>query len=552
MEEAALAADVVYIAESVSSGDVKNKITEIATPIIIGEPYAWDEMGLISDTGGVGDAITTNITIVNPGHYMAAGFTGEVTILTTASGATFGTGTLGSEATVIAQATLIDDVTYDVFFVYEKGAGLAQAPADGSPQIAAEMRIGIFHPEPTLALLNDNGDALLAAAVNYATGRTSKAYNPRPANGSASANPSQIEWAPGQSAQSHNVYLGLSSEAPELVGEGQAETTYQPTEPFTPGYTYYWRVDEVEAGNTIQTGDLWSFTVTLLTAVNPTPADGAVFVDLNADLSWVSGLGAVAHDVYFGTDAAAVTNATKDSPEFKDSVSGSTYEPGPLAKGMTYYWRVDAVQADSTIQTGALWIFSTPPDVQISDPNLIGWWKMDDEGTGNAIDSSGSDNHSTLMGDPQWVQGMDGDALDFDGVGDQVETYRLPSDLGLTGNTPRSVTVWVFTRSFNDGGIFEMGSHDDTEDFGLRTKTTINTWRVQYWKADQDFTFETENEWVHFTHVHDGTETRIYANGELIVTHPITLNTTDGKTFKIGSYRADRFDGLIDDLRLYN
>lgn len=39
-EAAALAADLVFISESVGSGDIKNEITEIPTPIIVAEPYA--------------------------------------------------------------------------------------------------------------------------------------------------------------------------------------------------------------------------------------------------------------------------------------------------------------------------------------------------------------------------------------------------------------------------------------------------------------------------------------------------------------------------------
>src|SRR4030043_483163 len=37
-EIAALASDLVYISESVGSGDIKNEITEVPTPIIVTEP----------------------------------------------------------------------------------------------------------------------------------------------------------------------------------------------------------------------------------------------------------------------------------------------------------------------------------------------------------------------------------------------------------------------------------------------------------------------------------------------------------------------------------
>ena len=72
-------------------------------------------------------------------------------------------------------------------------------------------------------------------------------------------------------------------------------------------------------------------------------------------LKWVAGASATAssHAVYFGTDS------TPDSTEFKGNQSGTTYNPGPLSPGTTYYWRVDQVNAQGTM-TGDVWSFTTP------------------------------------------------------------------------------------------------------------------------------------------------------------------------------------------------
>jgi hypothetical protein len=122
-EAAAAAADLVYISESVGSGGIKNEITEIEVPMIVGEPWAWDEMGLTEGSGGDAPAVTTDVEIVDPGHYMAAGLSGTVAVLTDIlAGCNLGKGVTGPEAAVIATATLSDTVTYDVIFVYEKGA----------------------------------------------------------------------------------------------------------------------------------------------------------------------------------------------------------------------------------------------------------------------------------------------------------------------------------------------------------------------------------------------------------------------------------------------
>ena len=57
-----------------------------------------------------------------------------------------------------------------------------------------------------------------------------------------------------------------------------------------------------------------------------------------------------------------------------------------------------------------------------ADPTLVGWWKLENEGSGSAVDYSGYDRDGTLMGKPQWVDGYLGGALKFDGKADCVDT----------------------------------------------------------------------------------------------------------------------------------
>jgi len=176
-EAAAAAADLVYISESVGSGDIKDEITEIETPIIVAEPYAWDEMGLTTANPEAIDQVpaSVNITIINAAHPMAAGYSGDVPVFTALSGSNelIPVGTTGGGAVVIARGSGNVQTDADVYFVYEKGAALAAPPADGSPQVAADIRIGFFTASPTAEeLLSNEGYDLLRAAVNYALGMT--------------------------------------------------------------------------------------------------------------------------------------------------------------------------------------------------------------------------------------------------------------------------------------------------------------------------------------------------------------------------------------------
>ncbi len=280
-EAAAAAADLVFISESVSSSQIRTEITEIETPMVITESWGWDEMGLITG-GGVDapDVATTDIEIIAPGHPLAAGFSGTVSVLTDIVSergpARFGGhGTAGSAATIIARATLSDGLTWDIIFVYEKGAELPVPPADGSPRVAADIRVCLGFDEQSYLVWNENAYALLEAAINFALGirPQPEPYSPKPANGQIEvARDVVLQWKAGTYADKHDVYFGTVFEdvnqasrtnwQEALVRQGHEDTTYILPEPLEYGQRYYWRVDEVNAppDSTIYKGDVWSFT----------------------------------------------------------------------------------------------------------------------------------------------------------------------------------------------------------------------------------------------------------------------------------------------------
>jgi len=271
----------------------------------------------------------------------------------------------------------------------------------------------------------------------------------------------------------------------------------------------------------------------------PQPADGG---DLPPDARprWIPGLDAVGHNVYLGT--------SPEKLKLLGRVQETSYANLPALERLRWYcWRVDEVQSDGAVVKGNLWSFSTG--------KMVGWWKFDETEGRKVTDWSGFNNDGTFVGDPQWQPGRIGGALLFDGDGDYIETNKTASDLGIGSNSPKSITAWVYTRSFNNGGIFEMGEPSLGSEFSLRTKGKDDQWRVQYWpfpEFDYDFTFDSKNKWVHFAHVHDGERTKIYANRELIVDTSRTLNTADTKTIRIGRWINSYFDGLIDDVRIYS
>ncbi|MGB2809711.1 MAG: Ig-like domain-containing protein, partial [Sedimentisphaerales bacterium] len=175
-----------------------------------------------------------------------------------------------------------------------------------------------------------------------------------------------LSWMAGSDTTLHDVYFGTDSGSLSLVSEGQSETTYDPGT-LVNDETYYWRIDEVGPGGTT-TGAVWSFTTVPPPppgqAANPNPADEAVDVPVDADLNWTAGTGAVKHDVYFGTDSGALPLVSEQQP-----LPFTSFEPGTLYEGITYYWQIDAYNSSNEKTEGVLWSFTTilpvPPDMAI-------------------------------------------------------------------------------------------------------------------------------------------------------------------------------------------
>ena len=77
-------------------------------------------------------------------------------------------------------------------------------------------------------------------------------------------------------------------------------------------------------------------------------------------LSWVAGRARYQHDVYFGTDAAAVAAASVSTPGIYLGRTSNTSRQitSLLDPARTYFWRIDEVDG-STIGKGAVWQFTT-------------------------------------------------------------------------------------------------------------------------------------------------------------------------------------------------
>ncbi len=192
-------------------------------------------------------------------------------------------------------------------------------------------------------------------------------------------------------------YYSIPLSSPVSVNNGQSFISV--VKMTTPGYKYPIPVEYQSTGLVdppIQTGksffrhgdgESWIDTATLdcnaclrarvtsgaannppYTPSNPSPANHATGVSVNADLSWTGGDpdagDTVTYDVYFGTSSTP--------PLVSNDQSGTTYDPGTLAYNTKYYWKIIAADNHAASTTGPLWDFTTqtpannPPDTPSS------------------------------------------------------------------------------------------------------------------------------------------------------------------------------------------
>ena len=187
-----------------------------------------------------------------------------------------------------------------------------------------------------------------------------KADNPNPANGAIGVGMPVLQWAIGDTALFHDVYLGKTPDltAADKVASRLPFPMYYHLPGLEPGVTYYWRVDEIDPSGTTYAGDVWSFTALPKTAFKPSPWDGAKWIDpKSVQLSWSQGVAALSQDVYFGPSKDDVAKGAGGT--FKGNQVSLIYGAGALQPNTTYYWRVDEVGAGGTRQAGQVWSFTT-------------------------------------------------------------------------------------------------------------------------------------------------------------------------------------------------
>ena len=300
----------------------------------------------------------------------------------------------------------------------------------------------------------DGNDALFGQTWVRSTPYT-KAWDPTPVDDAEEFDNTAVilSWlANGPDIISHQIYFGTVNPPTTLVDTANVGDpnflTYDPGI-LVEGQEYFWRIDGFD-GATIYEGDVWSFEVlSPVFAKDPSPADGATGVDNEADLSWTAGVGALTHDVYMGVAADALTLEA-------ENLAVTSYDPGTMLKGETYYWRVDEFDGTDTWE-GPVWSFTTTGGNTTAwtnaDPNTQ-LWRIDDNWTN---ETPGVNNTITMASDAVGPVLLDEDTV----AGTNGFNFQLT--MPVDPNDPNAPTApgLVIDGGSLQTGTFEFGNTAD-------------------------------------------------------------------------------------------
>ncbi|MFH0796185.1 MAG: LamG domain-containing protein [Candidatus Omnitrophota bacterium] len=192
----------------------------------------------------------------------------------------------------------------------------------------------------------------------------------------------------------------------------------------------------------------------------------------------------------------------------------------------------------------------------VENTGLVGYWSFD-EGKGDAVsDFSGNKNQGATKGGAEWVEGVKGKALKFNGkdayvVIETTESLRTLNEI--------SIEAWIFPTPPHQqgyGGIINNingTSHSRllvTDDGKLAAQLhgTEGSDTVYGPKVDN-------NAWNHVVYVYNGEEEMWYLNGVEVASSPYDGLPRGPAAITIGwGYTTPEyyhFNGIIDEVRIY-
>lgn len=405
-----------------------------------------------------------------------------------------------------------------------------------------------------------------------------------------------VQWADNSGNEDHFV-LERSTDGityTDIAHAAANSTSYSDSTGPAPNTTYHYRLKAVNATGfssystpvSVKTPPLPSAPAA---ATSPVPTNGSQYVELTGGavtLKWSGSSNTEKYAVYFGTDTASLVMKAEIA-----YTANASYNVTGLAEFVTYYWRIDAINARGTTQ-GVLWQFRTS---KAFPPGIVGHWSFDETEGRQVTDSSLYEDHGILGLDDDnqhiRVAGKINNALDFSTASEDMYVVNVPhQDHLYLDKSSFSLSFWMkadpsllpadnstsayllckgsITRNAATGATgkrFDIEFKNKQLRFAIDDDNDANGGGKDELQADGRPFFT--NNWVHVTTIRDtaAKRLRLYLNGALVKETTISKANAgigEASDLIIGNIGALEFlstankpapyKGMLDELKIYN
>ena len=193
-----------------------------------------------------------------------------------------------------------------------------------------------------------------------------------------------------------------------------------------------------------------------------------------------------------------------------------------------------------------------------SDPGtsgLIAYYPLENDAT----DASGNGHDGTVMGEPVYVDGLVGMALEFDGAGGQYVDLGTWDPSAATGRL--SVALWANWNGLSGQyqGLIAKRDIWAADDMMWQIEANTDTGTLGFFRngstpADGDPVLPV-GEWAHVAATFDGTTAKFYFNGTMTGQGDFSFGTDPDAALVFGACQGDGgnpFNGALDEVRLYD
>jgi len=279
---------------------------------------------------------------------------------------------------------------------------------------------------------------------------------------------------------------------------------------------------------------------------------------------------------YTGTVPATTPNTAYDVRIGADSEGGRNF-PGVIDDVRVYNRALTATEVANLYKSSALVQVNPSAQNKALTSGLVGLWSFNGQDmdwsqtSAEARDRSGQNNHGDVIG-PKVAIGQVGQALSFDGVDDYVNAN---SGTSLDNLSAISVSAWIYPKSTGEGTFGAVvsklwdfgGSPTEGWYFGFTGSANSKLYFGVDYATDLQVISSNSvslNSWQHVVVSWNGSQTavgnvHIYING--VEASYDSQNNAIGSRNNDGDYNliiantiqaAQTFDGLIDEVRIYN